>query len=444
MKRLAALLVAACCLLSCRTAHAHRIDEYLQATLLSLQASRIQASMRLIPGVLVAPSVIAGIDSNEDGKFSADEERAYAQRVLDDLSVTINGNRVRPRLTSWSFPEPERMREGLGEIRIAYTLDLPPYGADRHLILSNHHQSRTSVYLMNVTVPEERGVRILSQRRNQQQSIYELDFQQGGTQGAPRISWSSIKARLAGLAFASLFRLGMRHIAEGTDHLLFLLALLLPAPLLVSRRRWGQPAGVRKSLLHILSIVTAFTIGHSLTLSVAALGLVHVPGRPVEILIAFSIFVSAVHALRPLVAGKEALIAGFFGLIHGLAFAATLDRLGLGGWGRMAGILAFNLGIEAMQILVVAAILPSLLIMSRTPAYGAVRTGGALFACVASLLWITERSLEINTHIDLLANSLAKNAPSLAVIFFLTSVACCLFMGTRDEQVTPSELAHTT
>ena len=134
--------------------------------------------------------------------------------------------------------------------------------------------------------------------------------------------------------FSSLFRLGMRHIAEGTDHLLFLLTLLLPAPLLAAGRRWGAAAGVRQSLLRMLGIVTAFTLGHSLTLMLAALGVLHVPGRPIEVLIAVSIFVSALHALRPIlpgiVPGKEARIAAFFGLIHGLAFAATLDRLGLG------------------------------------------------------------------------------------------------------------------
>lgn len=83
----------------------------------------------------------------------------------------------------------------------------------------------------------------------------------------------------------------MRHIAEGTDHLLFLLALLLPAPLLVFRPRWAGFAGVRHSVLQILKVVTAFTIGHSITLALAALGLVRVPSRPIEILIAFSILV---------------------------------------------------------------------------------------------------------------------------------------------------------
>ena len=105
-------LIAACVLLLCKSAFAHRIDEYLQATILSLETNRVQASMRLIPGMLVASSVIAGIDSDGDGVFSESEERAYAQRVLGDLSITIDGRSVQPKLVSWSFPQPAQMRDG--------------------------------------------------------------------------------------------------------------------------------------------------------------------------------------------------------------------------------------------------------------------------------------------------------------------------------------------
>ena len=97
----------------------------------------------------------------------------------------------------------------------------------------------------------------------------------------------------------------MRHIAEGTDHLLFLLVLLLPAPLVVSGLRWGPPAGVRRSLLRILGIVSAFTLGHSITVALAALNAINVPSRPVEVLIAVSILVSAVHAYRPIFPAKR-------------------------------------------------------------------------------------------------------------------------------------------
>jgi hypothetical protein len=122
MRRTFAAVIVACVILCAKGAFAHRIDEYLQATLLSLESHRVQASMRLIPGILVSTSVIAGIDSNGDGAFSESEERAYAQSVLGDLAITINGKNVQPVLDSWSFPEPTQMRQGLGEIHIEYSI----------------------------------------------------------------------------------------------------------------------------------------------------------------------------------------------------------------------------------------------------------------------------------------------------------------------------------
>src|SRR5579862_8345349 len=98
MRRKFALVIACCVLIFGKTAFAHRIDEYLQATIFSLEENRVQASMRLIPGVIVAPSLIANIDRNGDGVFSDDEEKLYSQRVLDDLTITVNSKSVQPNL----------------------------------------------------------------------------------------------------------------------------------------------------------------------------------------------------------------------------------------------------------------------------------------------------------------------------------------------------------
>ena len=300
MKPRTAAILAAALLLFQNCASAHRIDEYLQATVLSLGPHQVKASMRLVPGISIAPSVIAAIDRNRDGRFSADEERSYAEQVLGDLSITLDDQPVHPHLLSWSFPQPAQLRDGLGEMHIVYAVELPPRSAQQRLVLANHHLLRTSVYLVNALVPQGPGLSILAQKRNQQQSVYELDYQQTSAAQSPS-RWSDLVSRFAGVQFSSLFALGVRHIAEGTDHLLFLLTLLLPAPLLFAGSRWGAPVGVRQSLRRILGIVTAFTIGHSLTLTFAALGAVRIPARPVEVLVAASIFVSAIHALRPIV-----------------------------------------------------------------------------------------------------------------------------------------------
>jgi hypothetical protein len=237
--------------------------------------------------------------------------------------------------------------------------------------------------------------------------------------------------------FGSVFQLGMRHIAEGTDHLLFLLVLLFPAPLLVHHGKWSGYAGIRECFLRIGAIVTAFTVGHSITLAAGAMDLVHVPSRPIETLIAVSILVSAIHAFRPLFPGREAVIAGSFGLIHGMAFAATLAGLGLGRWDRAASILGFNLGIEAMQLVVVAVALPSLILLSRTRLYPSIRTAGALLAGVVAIAWIAQRLWDLPNPADTLVMALAQHAAWIAVALTLLGV------GARSSRVLRAESTFT-
>ena len=189
----------------------------------------------------------------------------------------------------------------------------------------------------------------------------------------------------------------MRHISEGADHLLFLLMLLIPAPLVARRGRWRRRDDARASVIRVVHVVTAFAIGHSITLALATFGLIHLPSRLIESMIALSILVSAVHALRPLVPGGEAMIAAGFGLVHGLAFASLLGDLGLSGGALVTSLLAFNLGIEATQLLVVALMVPSLYALSRSAAYGAVRVSVALLGIVLAGAWFLERTTLIDS-----------------------------------------------
>lgn len=192
--------------------------------------------------------------------------------------------------------------------------------------------------------------------------------------------------------FAATAGLGVAHIAEGADHLLFLLMLLIPAPLIVRGGRWQRDDDARRSSWRIVHVVTAFAVGHSVTLALAAVGLIQVPTRPVESLIALSIFVSAVHAIRPIVPRGEPLIAGVFGLVHGLAFAALIGELGLNRTSLVSSLLGFNLGIELTQLMVVALMMPSLYVLSRTRVYPAIRVGIASLGLALSGAWFLERT----------------------------------------------------
>lgn len=165
------------CLLAAPAA-AHRLDEYLQATIVSIEKDQVQMSMRLIPGTAVASFVISGIDTNGDGVLSAKEQREYAERVLHDVSLTIDGGAaLTPQLRSVTFPEVPAMKEGLGEIQLEFTASLPrSQGQERKLVFENHHQPPISVYLVNCLVPRDHDLRVVAQKRNEGQSFYQLEY----------------------------------------------------------------------------------------------------------------------------------------------------------------------------------------------------------------------------------------------------------------------------
>lgn len=227
--------------------------------------------------------------------------------------------------------------------------------------------------------------------------------------------------------FMTMVSLGIEHIKEGTDHLLFLLTLLLPAALIASGGRWAKAGSTRYSLLRILKIVTAFTIGHSITLIIGALGLIHFPGRPIEVLIAVSILISAIHALKPIFPGKEMYIAAGFGLIHGMAFATTLANLDLDGGSLVLSILGFNIGIELMQLFVIAITMPWLLILSRSFIYTYVRIIGAVLAGLAAIAWIIERVSGFENPVSTFVTKAAAQAQWVILFLAVMAVLSLLF-----------------
>ena len=156
---------------------------------------------------------------------------------------------------------------------------------------------------------------------------------------------ATIAARAsAGQVWRSYFVLGVEHILEGWDHLLFVIALVL-----LVRRGWA-----------VAKAVTAFTLAHSLTLAGVTLGLVGLPQRPVEALVALSIVLLAWELVRDRNSWTKRwpwLVAFAFGLIHGFGFAGALAEIGLPEGEVPAALLAFNLGVEAGQLAVVALVL---------------------------------------------------------------------------------------
>ena len=200
---------------------------------------------------------------------------------------------------------------------------------------------------------------------------------------------------------SNLFGSGLTHILEGTDHLLFLFALLLPA-VLVQRQNRRMPADTFRPVLgEVLRVVTAFTVAHSLTLSLAVIGLATLPARLVEPAIAASVIVAAVANLLPprersWFGGARWPIAYTLGLLHGYGFSSALDDAGLQGSNVAVPLLTFNLGVETGQLAVVAVVLPVLFLIRRWRRYERVVLVGCsvVVAAVASA-WFVERTFDV-------------------------------------------------
>jgi hypothetical protein len=191
-------------------------------------------------------------------------------------------------------------------------------------------------------------------------------------------------------------REGVRHIAEGFDHLLFVTSLLLPAALRRERGGWVPRPALRPALAEVARVVTAFTAAHSLSLGAAALGLVSLPSRGVESAIAASVVVAAANNVVPLWSGRAWQVALGFGLVHGLGFASVLAELGFARGPLAARLLGFNLGVEAGQLAVVACLLPILHGLRTAPWYR--RLALPVLSCAIAALaacWLAERSLGV-------------------------------------------------
>jgi hypothetical protein len=222
--------------------------------------------------------------------------------------------------------------------------------------------------------------------------------------------------------FVAMVELGGNHILAGTDHLLFLLILLLPAPLLAAGGRWSGTAGARTAAGRIGRTTLAFTAGHSVALAVSALTHLDIPSWPVESFIAASILVGAIHAVRPIFPGREAAVAGFFGLGHGMAFAFTLAEMRLS-TGRLAlSLSGFNLGIELVQLFLVALALPVLVVIARTRFGRPFRLAGAGITGLAATGWLIAR-LGFPNPVATAADSAGTHPAAMLIVLAAAAVA---------------------
>ena len=193
--------------------------------------------------------------------------------------------------------------------------------------------------------------------------------------------------------FADYVRHGIWHIWIGFDHILFLLSLLLPAVLAGAAAR--PAVHLRDAFIDVLKVVTAFTLAHSITLTLASLSLISLPSRWVESAIAASVALAALNNLFPLVRGRRWVAAFGFGLIHGFGFASVLSDLGLPRSALLLSLFGFNLGVEIGQLAIVGAFLPLAFLLRRTWFYRQLLGSGSALIVMVAAVWFVERAFNM-------------------------------------------------
>ncbi len=316
-----------------------------------------------------------GVDTNRDGKVTWGEVRSNAPQLLQYVGQHL-----------FLSAQDGACAVNLGALRINDRVD----GSYVWLPFSAHCPSavqRLSIRysMMEDIDPSHRGLLTLTAGQVVQSGVL------GGT---PEQAAFAVYSPSNWRTFIEYLQAGIWHIWSGIDHLLFLLSLLLPAVLIRRRRHWEPVLLARPAVFSILKVVTAFTLAHSITLTLAALNIVRLPSRLTESVIAASIIVAALNNIFPIVTDSRARIAFAFGLLHGFGFASVLADMGLPSGARLLSLLAFNLGIETGQLAVVLGVMPIAYAVRSSLVYrrAVLPWGSAIIAAVA-LMWLVQRAL---------------------------------------------------
>lgn len=341
----AALVVMLVALTGGRAAQAHNLP-YALADIRIGAAGEVQVALRvhLTPMILGAPqgapdeAAVARVMALSDAEIAA-RSAVIEQQLLALLTLRADG-RVLDNLTV-RFPTPAEVRtEAL----------TPPDSPQPSAPIAVAVRMPTGAKAVDIALPPSLGPAVVSVRYADGQTVT-LPLTDGRQSPAFRLAGPNTVLDQAD-AVLRFVVLGFGHILPGgLDHILFVVALVMGAP-----RFWP-----------LVKLATSFTVAHSITLSLAALGLVSVPGAIVEPAIALSIAVAALLSLRATETvgwGRLALVFGF-GLLHGLGFAGVLQETGLPRGAEIAALAAFNIGIELAQLAVIALVLVALRLATR-------------------------------------------------------------------------------
>lgn len=203
--------------------------------------------------------------------------------------------------------------------------------------------------------------------------------------------WFDVQQSGGFSTFSSFVYQGIVHILIGTDHILFIIVLLLTCTLFRANQNWQAKSSFIDIAKSAAWIVTAFTLAHSITLTATALGWIAPSSKWVELGIALSVLFTALNNIWPIVV-RLGWITFAFGLMHGMGFASVLGELGLAKDHQLLSIVSFNLGVELGQLAILAFVIPILFLVRHKRWYQSYGVNlGSFFIAVVAVGWCIER-----------------------------------------------------
>lgn len=372
----AALTLFACCALSGRAGAHATSDHFLN---LQVDGSSVSGHWDVMLNDL---DYVLHLDADQDGRVSNDELAQSGQQARDyllgHLTVTADGASGGGQPCSLTDSGMQVGRQDNGRfLRLSLTGECAV--APQTLQVSN------TLFTDTGDQDTHRGYLNLEYAGQTQTSV----FGPGST--AANVSLQA-PSKLESLV--KFIWLGMTHIWGGLDHVLFLITLLLPSVLRYREGRWQPVGSFREALISVVKVVTAFTVAHSVTLSLAALDVIHLPSRLVEAVIALSVVLAALNNVYPLVRERFLWAVAFaFGLVHGFGFSSVLGELVSDRRALVESLLGFNIGVEIGQLALVAVTVPLIFWLRHTVFYRRLVFAplSALIAVIGAV-WFMERA----------------------------------------------------
>jgi hypothetical protein len=360
-----ALAIALACVAS--PAQAHRpSDAFLT---LEVDGARVRGNWEI---ALRDLAVVVALDADRDRAITWGELHAALPAIADAVghSLRVSADGRSCALRARDLQVDDRVEGRFAWIELAGECPVAPeqLGLDYHLLFD--------------VDPTHRGILVLSSGGTTHSAVFAPDHASVSIALDESSAWQQ---------FADYLREGIHHIWIGADHILFLISLLLPCVLVPDEAvRRGR---LRPVMAGVLGVVTAFTLAHSLTLGLAAFGVLRLPTSLTESAIALSVLFAATNNLVPMVTRGRWRMAFGFGLVHGFGFASVLGELGLPASARLLALVAFNLGVEVGQLSIVVVALPLAYALRDTAFYRrAVLGGGSLAVGFVAVCWFAQRS----------------------------------------------------